>query len=187
MSTLNPKIYNYKGTRTIGHLYLGHMTWYILQCIIRLNLLFFNNNYYIMIVFLVVCWREVVCLSCQSANSLASFPTPFYPRLHPFCSTLDQVTVMWQITFDKLLAARLFMWLKLPWSCKECYERRDLGMVPHDYSDNIRKWHFMCMTSLCEFIKTGLLINLCYFHLCILAFYALWCMVREKLFLWLVP
>ena len=96
----------------------------------------------IMIVFLVVCWREVVCLSCQSANSLASFPTPFYPRLHPFCSTLDQVTVMWRITSDKLLAARLFMWLKLQWSCKECYERRDLGMVPHDYSDNIRKWHF---------------------------------------------
>ena len=38
----------------------------------------------------------------------------------------------------------------------------------------------MCVTNLREFVKTGLLINLCNFYLCVLVFYALQCMVREK-------
>ena len=44
-----------------------------------------------------------------------------------------------------------------------------------NFSHTIKR-HFMSLINLRQFIKMGLLINLCYFYLCILAFYALSCM-----------
>ena len=78
--------------------------------------------------FITVCWREAVCSSCRSDNSLVSFHSPVYPRLLPFYSTSDQVTVMWLTTFSKLSAAPLCTWRKLHWSCRECYEKGDSGI-----------------------------------------------------------
>ena len=114
---------NYLGPITTGHV-LFKLTSFN-KALLQLAKFLINDYFF----HCTVCWREVACLYCQSANSLASFPSLFYPRLLPSCSTLDQVMVMWQTIFDKLSAAPPYMWLKLQRSCKEYYERRDSGTI----------------------------------------------------------